>query len=93
MDETEKLNGKPFFFFLKEGDTISERYEVKKKIGSGGFADVYLVLDLIQGKELACKVFKKEIDEKKLEIIKREADFSQKITHENLLQILFLGKD
>lgn len=93
MDETIKMDAMPRSYYLNRGDILSERYKVIKRIGSGGFADVYIVNDLVQEKIFACKVFKRQIDEKTFEFIKREVDKGQTLNHQNLLKIYSLEKE
>ena len=37
------------------GDVLGHRYQIKARIGTGGFAELYLGEDLVDGKEVAIK--------------------------------------
>ena len=42
------------------GVILDGRYEVKKRIGVGGMADVYRAFDRLEGRDVAVKILKNE---------------------------------
>ena len=46
---------------LEIGTMLSSRYEVLKRVGSGGMADVYMAKDHKLNRNVAVKVLKSEI--------------------------------
>ena len=57
---------------LELGTMLSGRYEVLKRVGSGGMADVYMAKDHKLNRNVAVKVLKSEYVEEYL----KEGDFS-----------------
>ena len=57
---------------LEIGTMLSGRYEVLKRVGSGGMADVYMAKDHKLNRNVAVKVLKSEYVEEYL----KEGDFS-----------------
>ena len=43
---------------MRPGHVLNERYEIIKKIGSGGMAEVFLARDLILERDVAVKALK-----------------------------------
>ncbi len=73
---------------------ISNRYHVKRKIGEGGMAKVYLAYDRHFEREVALKILKKEnIDEKKIKSFKREAHTLGLLNDPNIVSIYDVGEE
>ncbi|MBR6837218.1 MAG: hypothetical protein IKM72_14620 [Oscillospiraceae bacterium] len=47
------------------GVILDGRYEVKKRIGVGGMADVYRAFDRLEGRDVAVKILKNEYTKKR----------------------------
>ncbi len=64
-----------------------ERYEVQEKLGSGGFATVYLARDVVTDKEVALKI---SVDANRdyIGMLKREVKFMEMLNHENVVSII-----
>ncbi len=83
---------------MEKGSIVKGRYVIKKNIGSGGMADVFLVYDKVSKDEFAMKMIKPLGDVKvgkSHERFKAEADVMTKINSDNVVQIYdaFLGED
>ena len=80
---------------MKMSEYIGKRYEVRKLIGKGGMADVYLAWDTILNREVAIKVLKSEMadDPIALERFKREAGASTQLSHPNIVDVYDVGDD
>ncbi len=73
---------------------ISNRYHVKRKIGEGGMAKVYLAYDQQYERDVALKILKKEnIDEKKIKSFKREARTLSLLDDPNIVSIYDVGEE
>ena len=68
---------------------ISDRYLIKKHIGHGGMADVYLAYDEVLNREVAIKMLRKDmlLDPIALLRFKHEACASSKLIHPNIVEI------
>jgi serine/threonine protein kinase/class 3 adenylate cyclase len=80
---------------LKTLDTRSdERYELRKLIGQGGMAEVYLARDKELDRDVAFKVLKKQYtdDEDYVERFKREARSAAALSHPNIVSVYDRGK-
>ncbi|WP_018658878.1 Stk1 family PASTA domain-containing Ser/Thr kinase [Allofustis seminis] len=73
---------------------ISGRYELIKKIGSGGMANVYLARDLILERDVAIKLLAFDFtdDEESLRRFRREALSTTELTHPNIVSIYDVGE-
>lgn len=62
---------------------LSERYQIKEKIGGGGMADVYLAEDIILDRKVAIKVLRLEYanDEEFIARFDREAQSPPRACH------------
>ncbi len=76
------------------GRVIEERYEVIRKLGSGGMADVYLAHDEHLGRDVALKVLHTRFanDEQFVERFRREASSAAGLNHPNIVQIYDRGQ-
>lgn len=80
---------------LKTLDTRSdERYSLKKLVGSGGVAEVYLAHDQELHRDVAFKVLKNQFsgDEQFIERFKREASNAALLSHPNIVAVYDVGK-
>lgn len=79
---------------MLELDTmLSGRYEVLKRVGSGGMADVYMAKDHKLNRNVAVKVLKSEYveDEKFLKKFETEAQAVARLSHPNIVNIYDVG--
>ncbi len=73
---------------------ISSRYHVKRKLGEGGMAKVYLAYDSTLELDVALKILKKEnVDEKKIKSFKREARTLSLLDDPNIVSIYDVGEE
>ena len=72
---------------------LSGRYEVLKRVGSGGMADVYMAKDHKLNRNVAVKVLKSEYveDEKFLRKFETEAQAVARLSHPNIVNIYDVG--
>lgn len=79
---------------MRPGERISGRYEILRKIGSGGMANVYLTKDLILEREVAIKVLALNFqeDEESLRRFHREALATTELVHPNIVNIYDVGE-
>lgn len=70
-------------------------FEIKKRIGRGGFGLVYLAEHVNLGSQVAIKILRKQYitDEQLVERFKREARVSSQLRHPNVVQISDFGYD
>ena len=80
---------------IVKGQKISDRYEIKKLIGEGGMANVYLGYDTILERDVAIKVLRGDLadDEKFVRRFRREAQSASLLNHPNIVQIYDVGED
>lgn len=80
---------------ITKGQKINDRYEVKKLIGEGGMANVYLGYDIILERDVAIKVLRGDLsdDEKFVRRFRREAQNASLLNHPNIVQIYDVGED
>jgi uncharacterized protein (TIGR02653 family) len=71
------------------GDLIGERFEVLKILGQGGFAQVYKVLDRLEGEERAFKLFENAAG---YDAVRREISALRKIDHPHVVKVLWADK-
>ena len=78
---------------LELGTMVSGRYEVLKRVGSGGMADVYMAKDHKLNRNVAVKVLKSEYveDEKFLRKFETEAQAVARLSHPNIVNIYDVG--
>ena len=76
------------------GRVFDDRYEVIRKLGSGGMADVYLANDRLLGRQVALKVLSGRYanDEQFVERFRREASSAASLNHPNIVQIYDRGE-
>src|SRR5258708_21222660 len=73
---------------------LGPKYEVKRLVGSGGFADVYEVWDKDLERRLAVKVLRPDVawTAGMVERFQRETRAAAKLEHANILPIHFVGE-
>ncbi|MEM1350262.1 MAG: serine/threonine-protein kinase, partial [Myxococcota bacterium] len=83
---------------IEVGDLVSDRYEISKRLGAGGFAKVYLAHDRVIERDVAIKFLDLRnmhgadaLLENVLERFRREAKLAAKIPHRNVVQIYDIG--
>jgi len=76
------------------GRVFDERYEIVRKVGSGGMADVYLADDRVLGRQVALKVLSHRLagDHEFVERFRREAAAAAKLNHPNIVQVYDKGE-
>lgn len=74
---------------LKPGDVLRERYEVIRKIGSGGFGSVFLVQDRTISDEVILKILSPHIcqDETVVRRFVHELKYTRRIAHKNVIRL------
>jgi len=77
------------------GSVISGRYVVEAVVGTGGMAVVYRAYDKIRKQTVAIKVLRPEYesDSEFVRRFSREAEAASKVSHENIVNMLDVGKD
>ena len=75
------------------GQTLSNRYQIQKEIGSGGFASIFKARDTIENRDVAVKILTQKSDtdteEKREERFAREAQIL--LNHPNIVHIFELN--
>ncbi|HOJ45980.1 MAG TPA: protein kinase, partial [Bacillota bacterium] len=76
------------------GEILGNRYEIKKLIGEGGMALVYLAQDLLLDRPVAIKLLRSEYssDQEFVERFQREAKSAAKLCHPNVVNIYDVGE-
>jgi len=74
--------------------TFDSRYVIKRKLGSGGMADVYLAEDQELGRRVALKLLnaRHAADEQFVERFRREAQSAAGLNHPNIVSIFDRGR-
>jgi eukaryotic-like serine/threonine-protein kinase len=75
--------------------TLARRYEVVRRVGVGGMADVYLAEDTQLGRQVALKILHPQYagDASFVERFRREALSAAKLQHPNIVQIYDSGQE
>ena len=73
---------------------ISDRYEIHKRAGRGGMADVFLAKDLLLDRQVAIKILFPEfaVDPNFVERFRREAQAAANLSHPNIVNVYDWGK-
>jgi eukaryotic-like serine/threonine-protein kinase len=76
-------------------EMIANRYLIKRKLGEGGMADVYLAHDSFLNREVAVKMLrgKLSLDPVALLRFQREANAASRLNHPNIVEIYDVGDD
>ncbi len=74
---------------------LARRYEIIRRVGVGGMADVYLAEDTQLGREVALKILHPQYagDDSFVERFRREALSAAKLQHPNIVQIYDSGRE
>ena len=77
------------------GGTLSGRYELGDRLGSGGMSNVYKATDLTLERTVAVKILAEHLsdDERFVERFRREALAVAKLIHPNIVQVYDTGVD
>ncbi|MDC3416440.1 Stk1 family PASTA domain-containing Ser/Thr kinase [Aquibacillus salsiterrae] len=80
---------------MLDGRILNERYKIKKMIGGGGMADVYLGRDIILDRDVAIKVLRLEYanDDEFIARFHREAQSATSLSHPNIVNIYDVGEE
>ena len=73
---------------------INDRYEIQKRLGRGGMADVFLARDLLLDRPVAIKALFPEfaVDPNFVERFRREAQAAANLNHPNIVGVYDWGK-
>lgn len=73
---------------------INDRYEIQKRIGRGGMADVFLARDQLLDRQVAVKVLFPEfaVDPNFVERFRREAQSAASLNHPNIVHVFDWGR-
>ena len=76
------------------GRVFDDRYEVIKKVGSGGMADVYMAKDRVLNRQVALKILASQYanDIEFVERFRREAAAAASLNHPNIVQVYDKGE-
>lgn len=75
-------------------DKIANRYVIRRLIGQGGMADVYLAWDEVLSREVAIKVLREKLASDPLTLVRflREASAARRLSHPNVVEIYDVGE-
>ncbi|MDP9227449.1 MAG: protein kinase, partial [Actinomycetota bacterium] len=78
----------------REGTIVDQRYRLKRKIGSGGMADVWLAEDQELDRNVAIKILHDRFaqDKEFVERFRREAQSAAGLQHPNVVSIFDRGE-
>ncbi len=79
---------------IDAGTIVDGRYEILRRVGSGGMADVYLASDRLLGRQVALKLLHHRFaeDQEFVERFKREASSAASLSHPNVVSIFDRGE-
>ena len=77
------------------GATLSGRYRLESKLGSGGMSTVFLAVDETLERQVACKVMHREMSDQpdQIERFRREARSVAQLSHPNVVAVIDAGED
>jgi eukaryotic-like serine/threonine-protein kinase len=77
------------------GTTLSNRYRLEARIGSGGMSTVYRALDETLQRQVAIKLLNREVasDSDQLERFRREARAVAQLSHPHIVGVIDAGED
>ena len=78
-----------------EGNTLKNRYFIRKWIGGGGMANVYLVWDNLGAVKKALKILHSDLarDPQERKRFVKEAGLLKKLAHPNIVRIYEFDRD
>ena len=79
---------------VAEGTVVDGRYEIQRRLGSGGMADVYCAQDSQLGRQIALKVLHRRFarDTEFVERFRREASAAAGLQHPNVVGVFDRGE-
>ena len=80
---------------LGVGTLLNGRYDIVRKLGSGGMSAVYQVIDRsVNNDSIALKLFDPRLitDPKQLERFRNEVQITRKLTHPNIVRTYDFGE-
>ena len=77
-----------------DATVINDRYEIHKRVGRGGMADVFFARDLLLDRQVAIKILFPEfaVDPNFVERFRREAQAAANLSHPNIVNVYDWGK-
>ena len=77
-----------------DATVINDRYEIHKRVGRGGMADVFLARDQLLDRQVAIKILFPEfaVDPNFVERFRREAQAAANLSHPNIVNVYDWGK-
>ncbi len=77
-----------------DSTAINDRYEIQKRVGRGGMADVFVARDRLLDRQVAVKVLFPEfaVDPNFVERFRREAQAAANLSHPNIVNVFDWGK-
>lgn len=74
---------------------LGNRYLLKKRIGQGGMADVYLAKDTVLERDVAVKILRGDLSSDPVALLRfqREANASSGLNHPNIVEVYDVGED
>ncbi|MEZ4460250.1 MAG: protein kinase [bacterium] len=91
--KSQTQNSMAFGTTLTEGRSLANRYQIREKIGEGGFAQVFEAVDQTLGRKVAIKLLKSFSDDAAAESrFMREAKFAAQIAHPDVVTIFDVGQ-
>ena len=81
---------------MKKTDDINKQYKLGKKLGQGGFSQVYMCTHTTTNTNFAMKIIKKESMKTKkflIPFMKREIDILKGTEHPNIVRIIDMFED
>jgi serine/threonine protein kinase len=73
---------------IEEGDVLAGRYQLRNKLGSGGFSEVWRAIDTTtRGKDIALKIYSPGIalDDMGIKLFKREYNIASQLIHSHVV--------
>jgi serine/threonine-protein kinase len=79
---------------LRTGDALAGRYQILRRLGTGGMGAVYAALDLELDETIALKLLRSELASSAgvLERFRREVKLARRVTHPNVARTYELGE-
>ncbi len=82
-------------FDLAAETVLLERFQLVRRVGSGGMGDVWLARDIVLDEQVACKILKPELigDMRAVADMKREVALTRKLRHPNIVGVYDIHED